>query len=186
MRGPAACRSLLQVAVQHCIAASVSCALAAAAQLHCCCGTRAPAGGAGGGIAILSDPSSPALQEYTGGLSAPDNATFTSHGIDVDYDAGRIVTVDFVNVGSLIIQRVAPHHPSEWRAPDMWPSAAGCLNACVWHVRVAVAVHAPCSEGSLTNSSPLLCISPRCPWHLRCPAGLGTPRACGIWPPSRS
>ena len=67
---------------------------------------RAPAGGAGGGIAILSDPSSPALQEYTGDLSPADAATFTSHGIDVDYDAGgtgRIVTVDFVNVGSLII-----------------------------------------------------------------------------------
>lgn len=104
------------VAVQHagglcrqvphcCQCATHGCALAAAdidTVAYC---TRVYAGGAGGGLAILSDPGSPSLQEYTGGLSAPDNATFTSHGIDVDYDAGRIVTVDFVNVGSLIIPK---------------------------------------------------------------------------------
>ncbi len=64
-------------------------------------------GGPGGGIVKL-DPGSASLTEYISGLPVEDQGNFTSHGIDIDYDSRRIVSADFVVVGSALIKDPQP------------------------------------------------------------------------------
>jgi hypothetical protein len=67
-------------------------------------------GGPGGGLVRLRQPggSNPKLLQYDGGLSVKDQANFTSHGFDIDYDSRRIVSADYVVVASTVIQTPQP------------------------------------------------------------------------------
>jgi hypothetical protein len=67
-------------------------------------------GGPGGGLVRLRQPggSNPKLVEYDGGLSIQDQTNFTSHGFDIDYDSRRVVSADYVVVGSTVIQEPQP------------------------------------------------------------------------------
>jgi hypothetical protein len=43
------------------------------------------------------------MVEYTGGLTGDNTATFASHGVDIDYESGRIVTADYLDVVSAVV-----------------------------------------------------------------------------------
>lgn len=52
----------------------------------------------------IPNPSDPnTMVEYSGGVTGDNKNTFASHGVDIDYESGRIVTADYLDVVSAVV-----------------------------------------------------------------------------------
>jgi hypothetical protein len=48
------------------------------------------------------------MYEYDGGVKGADKNTFASHGVDVDYVSRRMVTADYLDVVTSVVQEPQP------------------------------------------------------------------------------